>query len=157
MNMYLDIDEAIAADLLKTQETGISQSIEGAGDYLSNAVVLWKMIDPDRAARLECMLNEELQYSPNQAILRLRREQVERLVEHLRGIETAAIGTIMDRDYHALPDKVDYVNENAPGLLLHTTDAQGASVHVLDKITEIEWLRSFLETALRLGVDVIRD
>jgi hypothetical protein len=156
MSFYLDIDEDTAPALLNTEETGITRVIQNASDYLSNAVMLWQMIDPDRAIRLERMLNEELQYPPHQAMLRLRRDQVERLIELLQGVETAAIGIIMDKDYHVLPDKINYVNEHAPGLAVRTTDDQGNTIYVLDKITEVEWLRAFLETALQLSVDVIQ-
>jgi hypothetical protein len=116
----------------------------------------WHKLDPATAVRLQRMLNEELQYPPHQAMLRLRRDQIERLVEHLQNVETAAVGTIMDKDYHVLPDKVNYVNKHAPDLAVRTTDGQGNTLYVLDKITEVEWLRAFLETALQLGVDVIQ-
>jgi hypothetical protein len=156
MSFHLDIDEDTAPALLDTEEAGITRVIQHAWDYLSNAVVLWQMIDPDRAVRLERMLNEELQYPPHQAMLRLRRDQVERLAMLLQGIEIAPVGRIMDEDYHVLPDKIDYVNEYAPGLAMRTTDGQGNIIYVLDKITEVEWLRAFLETALHLGCDVIK-
>jgi hypothetical protein len=155
MSFYLDIDEALAPTLLATEETGIPRVIEHALTHLTNAALMWRMIDPDKAARLERMLNEELRVPPGQTSLRLRRDQVERLVELLDDIETAAVGTIIDQDYHVLPDKVDEVNELVPGLAVLTTDSDGRPLYVLDKITEIEWLRAFLETALRLGRDVI--
>lgn len=156
MSFYLDIDEGTAPLILNTEETGITRVIQNAWDYLSNAVVLWQMIDPEKAVQLERMLNEELQYPPNQAILRLGRNQIERLIGLLQGIETAAVGKIMDKDYHALPGKIDYINEHAPGLAMRTTDGQGNTIYVLDKITEVEWLCAFLETALNLEVDVIQ-
>lgn len=156
MSFYLDIDEGTAPLILNTKETGITRVIENAWDYLSNAVVLWQMIDPEKAVQLERMFNEELQYPPNQSILRLERNQIERLIVLLQGIETAAIGKIMDKDYHVLPGKIDYINKHAPGLAMRTTNSQGNIIYVLDRITEVEWLRAFLETALNLEVDVIQ-
>ncbi|MDT5267908.1 MAG: hypothetical protein QOH49_94 [Acidobacteriota bacterium] len=156
MSFYLDIDDESAPALLETEQTGIPRVIEHAADYLSNAVAVWRMIDPAKADRLERFVGEELQYPPGQASLRLSREQVERIVGLLEGIETAAVGNIMDEDYHVPPDKVGYVNEHAPGLAVLTTDGEGRPLYVLDRITEVEWLRAFLETALRLGLDVIR-
>jgi hypothetical protein len=156
MSFYLDIDAETAPVLLNTEKTGISRVIQHARRYLNNAVMLWRMLDPAKAGLLQRMLNEELQYPPHEVMLRLRRDQVERLVALLQGIETAAVGAIMDKDYHVLPDKIGYVNEHAPDLAVRTTDGQGNIIYVLDKITEVEWLRAFLETALHLGCEVIQ-
>jgi hypothetical protein len=155
MSFYLDIDEDIAADLLNTEETGIARVIKHARAYLWNAVLLWQMLDPERAARLKRLVTEEIRYPPTQATFTLRRDQVERLIELLKDIEIAAVGKIMDKDYHVLPEKVDYVNESAPGLAVRTTDGKGNTLYVLDRITEIEWLRAFLEKAIELDIDVI--
>ncbi len=156
MGFYLDIDEESAPALLETEQTGITRVIERAGEYLSNAAAVWRMIDPAKAERLERFVAEELKYPPGRASLRLSRAQVERLVGLLDGIEAAAVGKIMDEDYHVPADKVAYVNEHAPGLAVLTTDGEGRPLYVLDRLTEVEWLRAFLETALRLGLDVIR-
>lgn len=159
MSFYLDIDEKTAPVLLNTEKTGITREIDKAGTYLNNALMLWQLLDPNKAGRLKRMLNEELRVPRQQGLLRLRRDQVEHLVELLQGIETAVVEKITDKDshYHVIADKIDYLNENAPGLAVRTTDGQGNTIYVLDKITEVEWLRAFLETALRLGVDVIQD
>jgi hypothetical protein len=155
MSFALDIDEDRAPVLLDTANTGITRTMEHGLTYLSNAGKVWQMIDPAKAARLARMRAEELQFPPHRAELRLGRDQVERLIELLQGIETASVGKLMAQDYHVLPDKIDYVNEHAPGLAVRTTDAHGNAIYVLDKITEIEWLRAFLQAALDLDRDVI--
>jgi hypothetical protein len=156
MTFHLDIDEELAPVLLDTDKTGITQEIANAGTYLNNALVFWRMLDPDKAALLKQMLNEELRVPQSEGLLRLRRGQVERLVKLLEGIETAPVGRIMNKSYHVLPDQIDYVNKHAPGLAVRTTDGEGNVLYVLDRITEVEWLRAFLDKALQLGCDVIQ-
>ena len=157
MSFCLDIDEDNARYLLDTANTGISQCIERAGKYLLNAVLIWQMIDPEKAVRLKRLMDEELKTPLHKVEVRLHPEQIERFIELLRDIETTPIGKIMNKDYVVLPEKIDYVNEHAPGLAVRTADGKGNIIYVLDRITEITWLRAFLETALELKCDVIYD
>jgi hypothetical protein len=156
VTLYLDIDEEEAPRLLDSERTGITREIEHAGTYLNNALNLWQMLDSRKAEALRRMLTEDLAVPREDGVLRLRRDQVADLITHLRDIESVGVGVIMDEDYHVLPGKIDELEKHAPGLAVRTTDAHGNPIYVLDKITEIEWLRAFLETALQRGYDVIQ-
>lgn len=155
MSFYLDIDEDAASRLLDTEETGITRSIPHARRYLNNAVSIWAILESEKSARLKNILQEELRYSPPQAQLRIKRDQIERLKDHIHDIKSACVGTIMDEHYRVFPDKIGYVEAFAPGLAASTTDGRGNAIHVLDRITEIEWLCAFFEAAIALDCDII--
>jgi len=157
MSLALDIDEGSAPIVLDTANTGVPRTIEHSSHYLGNAALVWRLIDPRRADQLERMLSHELRYPPGQTQLTLGRDKIERLVGLLRGIEAAAVGEIMDRHYNVLPERVAYVTQHAPGLLVCIVDAHGNPRYSLsDRVSEIEWLRAFLEMALKLQCEVIQ-
>lgn len=158
MSFYLDMDPATAERLLNTAETDIPRVMPDAGLYLSNAVQWWRMLDASKAAQLEHLICEELRPLPGETSYRLRPDQVQRLISLLQGIEFAAVGKLVAADsrYVLLDSQVAYVNRAAPGFAVRTDDGNGKTIYVLDRLTEIEWLCAFLETARELGVDVIQ-
>ncbi len=149
MGFYLDIDDETAAAVLDSKVTGITRDMKHASTCIENAGLLLKMTAPDKADQLS-----RLTWPPRQPYPpRLSRELVKRLIGLLACVKPSAVGTIMDKNYHVFPDKIKYVNEHAPGLAHCETD----TLFVLDKITEIEWLQSYLEVSLELDVDVVND
>jgi hypothetical protein len=155
MNFYMDIDPQTSKAALSTDETGIDRVIEDARTHLLNAVEFWRLIGSEKAGRLERMLKQEIRIPPGKDSLTLTRPQIERLVDLLQGIEKDAVGKIMDGDYTVLPGKIDQIKKSPYGLVTLTTNDKGAPCYVLDKLTEVEWVRAYLETALQLKCAVI--
>jgi hypothetical protein len=155
MNLYMDIDPKTSESVLNTGETGIGRVIEDARTHLLNAVEFWRLIGSEKAERLERMLKQEIRIPPGKESLTLTRPQIERLVELLQGIEKDAVGAIMNSDYTVLPGKLEQVKIDSSGLVTLTTNGKGAPCYVFDKLTEVEWVRAYLETALQLKCAVI--
>jgi hypothetical protein len=155
MNFYMDIDPSTSKAVLNTEETGIGRVLENARSYLLNGVEFWRLIGSRKAEQLERMLKEEIRLPPGKESLTLTRSQVERLVGLLQGIEKEAAGTIMGSNYQVLPGKLEQVKANPRKLVTLTKDASGAPCYVIDKLTEVEWVCAYLETALKLGCAVL--
>ena len=65
MSFFRDIDEERAPTLLRTSTTGIKREVERAERYLSNAIALWMMLEPEKAIRLKNLVDVEMK--PNSA------------------------------------------------------------------------------------------
>lgn len=160
MSFILDVDREHDAAVLQTESTGVPRKIEHARRYLNYAYALWSILDPQKAARLRSILDNEL-ITPegDDEVLRLSRDLVGRLVALLDGIEYAGVGEItgVPTRYHVLPEKFEYLQRVCPELVRTNQLSNGRLEYVIDELTYVEWLRNFLQTALRLNVDVLQD
>lgn len=125
--------------------------MEHGGDYLADAVALWRLVDDRRADALREFL-ERAEANPDDHP-RWESAQVWDLVDLLNGLEEALQDAgIIDAQWLITPDRVDELARRVPGMDVRPERAAADLPQALaEVIARVHGLRTFLTSAAQAG------
>lgn len=128
------------------------------------AINLWNLVDQERSDKINKMFREEIRSETNKLFDEegecgyiISIPQIKRMLELMEGFQEA-LEPIADKYGKVYPDKVKYVQEKAPHILVERTDGKGNIVYWLDEPSwyadTVVWL---FKLALKLNREIITD
>jgi hypothetical protein len=128
------------------------------------AIDLWNLVDQERSDKINKMLREEIKSKTNKLFdeegecgYLISIPQIKRMLELIEGFREALV-SIMDKYGKVYPDKVKYVQEKDPYILVERTDGEGNIVYWLDEpiwyANTVVW---FFKLALKLNREITTD
>jgi len=130
---------------------------------IHTVIQLWNLVDEQRAKRIYKMLKEEIEDDDKQICIGEVEDgyvyvvtipQIKRMLELMEGFQEA-LAPIVDKYGKVHLDKINYIREKAPSLLVGREDAEGNIVYWLDEpIWYADTVVWFFKLALKLNREI---
>jgi hypothetical protein len=136
----------------------VVDSIPRGMDTFPVAAQLWRLVDTQRAERIEAIYARVSRRAGlTDDDIRYEADDLRELVELFDGLRAALQqATIVNHELKVEPDKVAELAPKLPGLDLRATRPAGDAVWALaEGIVNVEGLRQFLADAIARGCDVV--
>lgn len=125
------------------------------------AIDLWNLVDQERSDKINKMLREEIKSETNKLFDEegecgyvISIPQTKRMLELMEGFQEA-LAPIADKYGKVYPDKVKYVQEKDPYILVERTGGEGNIVYWLDEpIWYADTVVWFFKLALKLNREI---
>lgn len=126
-------------------------------EFLEQTIGLWRLIDPVRADAIAAIKDRASDASEDHT--RFASDDLAALVRLIDGIEDAIVAAgIVDRDWRVLPEQLEGLARQVPGMDLTTERSLESKTHALGEVMiNAVSLRNFLAKALRAGCVVVHD
>lgn len=133
----------------------ISQSKYG-WDFLEQAIMLWRLVDTTRAAKVEAVLDRVAKLAGG-GELRIEAQDLRELVRLLTGVDEAIVAAgIVDQHWRVPPERLEALAKRVPAMDLKTERSLDDKTHALGEVMINAFsVRNFLEKAADAGCVVV--
>jgi hypothetical protein len=137
-------------------EAEVVDQFEYGWQFLDQAITLWRLVDKDRADKIEAIKDRAALAGPDEES-RFYAEDLRELVRLLTGVEDAIIAAgIVDRHWRVSADRLEELAKQVPAMDLTTERSLDDKTHALGEVMiNAVSVRNFLANALNAGCVVV--